>query len=102
MLPMEAFFSIPIFLILQYMFERKTEYLLITNETMLTLREQPRCEQMKWPEISEVEKIVLFPDGFSGQRLRREDIPLLIESIKKWYPDISVGGASCLPYARIL
>ena len=50
---------------------------------------------MKWPEISEVEKIVPFPEGCSGQRLRREDIPLLIESIKKWHPDISVGGASC-------
>ena len=95
MLPMEAFFSSQIFLILQFSFEGKTEYLLITKETMLTLREQLRCEQMKWPEISEVEKIVPFPDGCSGQRLRRKDIPLLIESIKKWYPDISVGGASC-------
>ena len=41
MLPMEAFFSSPIFLILQYSFEGKTEYLLIIKETMLTLREQP-------------------------------------------------------------
>jgi hypothetical protein len=40
MLPMEAFFSTSIFLILQYRFEGKTEYLLIANETLLTLREQ--------------------------------------------------------------
>ncbi len=50
---------------------------------------------MKWPEISELEKIVPFPEGCSGQRLSRKDIPLLIQSIKKWYPDIAVGGASC-------
>ena len=50
---------------------------------------------MKWPELSELEKVVPFPDGFIGQRLHRKDIPLLIESIQKWYPDISVGGASC-------
>jgi hypothetical protein len=40
MLPMEAFFSTQIFLILQFSFEGKTEYLLITKEAMLTLREQ--------------------------------------------------------------
>jgi hypothetical protein len=37
---MEAFFSTQIFLILQFSFEGKTEYLLITKEAMLTLREQ--------------------------------------------------------------
>ncbi len=50
---------------------------------------------MKWPEISEVEKTVAFPAGYTGARLRRSDIPLLIESIAQWYPDVSVGGASC-------
>ena len=40
MLPKEAFFSSQIFLILQFSFEGKTEYLLITKEAMLTLREQ--------------------------------------------------------------
>jgi hypothetical protein len=40
--PPEASFSSVNFLILQYRFEGKTEYLLITNETMLTLREQLR------------------------------------------------------------
>ena len=38
---MEAFFSTQIFLILQFSFEGKTEYLLFTKKAMLTLREQP-------------------------------------------------------------
>ena len=40
MLPVEAFFLSQIFLLLQFSFEGKTEYLLITKEAMLTLREQ--------------------------------------------------------------
>jgi Acetyltransferase (GNAT) family len=50
---------------------------------------------MKWPEISEVLKHVSFPEGYVGSRLHRNDIPLLIDSINTWYPDVSVGGASC-------
>jgi hypothetical protein len=50
---------------------------------------------MKWPEISEIQKHVALPDGYRGARLCRDEIPLLIESIEKWYPDVSVGGASC-------
>ena len=50
---------------------------------------------MKWPEISELEKHVPFPEGYVCTRLSREEIPLLIDSIKTWYPDVSVGGASC-------
>jgi hypothetical protein len=42
---MEAFFSTQIFLILQFSFEGKTEYLLITKEAMLTLREQTAHSQ---------------------------------------------------------
>lgn len=50
---------------------------------------------MKWPQISELTRIAPFPDGYTGRSLCRRDIPLLIESITQWYPDISVGGASC-------
>ena len=50
---------------------------------------------MKWPEIRNVEKFVPLPQGYRGERLRRVEISLLIESIQKWYPDVSVGGASC-------
>ena len=42
---MEAFFSSQIFFILQFSFEGKTEYLLITKEAMLTLREQTAHSQ---------------------------------------------------------
>ena len=44
MLPMEAFFSSPIFLFLQFSFEGKTEYVLLTKMNMLTLREQQRFQ----------------------------------------------------------
>ena len=50
---------------------------------------------MQWPQISEVEKLVPLPEGSHGTRLRRSEIPLLIKSIREWYPDVAVGGASC-------
>ena len=50
---------------------------------------------MQWPQISDIEKHVPFPEGYVCTRLSREEIPLLIDSIKTWYPDVSVGGASC-------
>ena len=50
---------------------------------------------MKWPEISQVEELMPLPEGLTARRLRRSDIPMLINFIAKWYPDVSVGGASC-------
>ena len=50
---------------------------------------------MKWPDISQVENLIPLPEGFTARRLRRSDIPLLIAFIRKCYPDVSVGGASC-------
>ena len=50
---------------------------------------------VQWPHLSEVEKLVPLPEGCHGTRLRRSDIPLLIKSIREWYPDVAVGGASC-------
>lgn len=50
---------------------------------------------MQWPHLSEVEKLVPLPEGCHGTRLRRSEIPLLIKSIREWYPDVAVGGASC-------
>lgn len=50
---------------------------------------------MKWPDIAEVTRQVPLPEGYLGTRLQRKDIALLIESIERWYPDVSVGGASC-------
>ena len=36
-----------------------------------------------------------FPDGYRLEWLKRSEIPYLIEGIRRWYPDISVGKASC-------
>ena len=36
-----------------------------------------------------------LPDGYRYERLKRADIPALIDGIKRWHPDIAVGGGSC-------
>ena len=50
---------------------------------------------MKWPELADIETRVPPPEGCRVTRLNRRDIPLLIDSIRRWYPDVAVGGASC-------
>ena len=36
-----------------------------------------------------------LPNGYRYERLKRPDIPALIDGIKRWHPDIAVGGGSC-------
>ena len=50
---------------------------------------------MKWPTIEQMSAMAPLPDGYRYERLKRSDIPALIESIKRWHPDIAVGGGSC-------
>ncbi|MEO8136448.1 MAG: hypothetical protein ABI831_21040 [Betaproteobacteria bacterium] len=50
---------------------------------------------MKWPTIEQFSAMTPLPDGYSFERLKRADIPALIEAIKAWHPDIAVGGGSC-------
>jgi len=50
---------------------------------------------MNWPDINFMKTQAPLPDGYRYQRLRRIDIPILIQSITDWYPDVSVGAASC-------
>jgi hypothetical protein len=50
---------------------------------------------MKWPSIEEIATLAPAPAGYRLEQLKRSDIPVLIEAIKTWYPDISVGAASC-------
>ena len=50
---------------------------------------------MKWPTIEQYSAMVELPGGYQLATLQRTDIPLLIESIKAWHPDIAVGGGSC-------
>ena len=39
--------------------------------------------------------MVQLPEGYHLAQLQRADIPVLIELIKDWHPDIAVGGGSC-------
>ena len=50
---------------------------------------------MNWPSIAEIRTLTQLPEGYRFEQLERSDIPALIEGIKAWHPDISVGIASC-------
>jgi len=50
---------------------------------------------MNWPSDDAISEMLQLPDGYRGERLKRSEIPLLIANIAAWYPDISVGTASC-------
>lgn len=50
---------------------------------------------MYWPSIGEMAAMAPLPDGYRYSVLRREEILELIAATKVWYPDISVGNASC-------
>ena len=50
---------------------------------------------MKWPTIDQMSAMAPLPDGYRYERLKRADIPALIEAINVWHPDIAVGGGSC-------
>jgi len=50
---------------------------------------------MKWPTMDEMSAMSPLPDGYRYEMLARSEIPALIEGIKRWHPDIAVGGASC-------
>jgi len=50
---------------------------------------------MKWSTIEEMSTLAPLPESYRYERLSRAGIPALIAGIKVWYPDISVGAASC-------
>jgi len=50
---------------------------------------------MKWPTIEQFSSMVQLPEGYNLSQLQRNDIPVLIDAIKEWHPDIVVGGGSC-------
>lgn len=50
---------------------------------------------MNWPNLDELSKQVSLPEGYRYAQLRRIDVPALISAIAAWYPDVSVGAASC-------
>ncbi|EEA04583.1 conserved hypothetical protein [Burkholderia sp. H160] len=49
---------------------------------------------MKWLDIDEMAAGVPLPKGYRFELLKRGDISEVVDSIREWFPDISVGSAS--------
>jgi hypothetical protein len=49
---------------------------------------------VKWLDIDEMAAGVPLPKGYRFELLKRCDISEVVDSIKEWFPDISVGSAS--------
>ena len=50
---------------------------------------------MNWPSDEDLSAMLVLPEGYRGERLRRAEIPALVAAIAVWHPDIAVGAASC-------
>jgi GNAT superfamily N-acetyltransferase len=50
---------------------------------------------MEWPTIAQIAALAPLPDGYRYEKLARADVPALIDGIRRWHPDIAVGGGSC-------
>jgi hypothetical protein len=50
---------------------------------------------MKWPATDQLSAMAPLPEGYRYDWLKRSEIPSLISCIKRWHPDIAVGGGSC-------
>lgn len=50
---------------------------------------------MNWPSIEAIRTMTNLPEGYRFEQLGRSDIPVLIEAVREWHPDIAVGIASC-------
>ena len=50
---------------------------------------------MNWPGDEDLSAMLVLPEGYRGERLRRSEIPALVAAIAVWHPDIAVGAASC-------
>ena len=50
---------------------------------------------MNWPSDEDLSAMLVLPEGYRGERLRRSEIPALVAAIAVWHPDIAVGAASC-------
>ena len=49
---------------------------------------------MRWCTDEELASLLKLPNGYSIERLDRAGVPGLMLSLRKWYPDISVGSGS--------
>jgi hypothetical protein len=50
---------------------------------------------MNWMQVDEMTTSVPLPEGYRYEVLKRSEVPALVGFINQWFPDISVGGASC-------
>jgi GNAT superfamily N-acetyltransferase len=48
-----------------------------------------------WPTVTQIEALAPLPDGYRYEKLCAADVPALIDGIRRWHPDIAVGGGSC-------
>lgn len=50
---------------------------------------------MEWPTIAQISTLAPLPDGYRYEKLSAADVLPLIAGIRRWHPDIAVGGGSC-------
>ncbi|MDH5331595.1 MAG: hypothetical protein OEW27_16760 [Aquincola sp.] len=50
---------------------------------------------MEWPTIAQISTLAPLPHGYHYEKLSTGDVPALIAGIRRWHPDIAVGGGSC-------
>jgi hypothetical protein len=50
---------------------------------------------LKWPRIDSISSMAPLPREYRHDSLTRTDIPRLVDCIRRWHPDIAVGGGSC-------
>lgn len=50
---------------------------------------------MEWPTIAQISALAPLPDGYRYEKLSRTDVPALIAGVRRWHPDIAIGGGSC-------
>jgi len=50
---------------------------------------------MDWPDIEQLAVHLPLAEGYRLELLKRAEVGALIGFIETWFPDISVGGASC-------
>ena len=50
---------------------------------------------MKWPSIETISSMAPLPREYRHASLTRPEVHRLIDCIRRWHPDIAVGGGSC-------
>ena len=57
--------------------------------------DNPGPAMKSWPTIEHIADTAPLPGGYRYQQLSRTEVPRLIEFLRKHYPGIGVGNASC-------